>query len=81
MALNLQQFFAEVDADLVALADGRAPAGVFKCDACGVPLQETLTGHRPCNDGTHLCSDCYFEKLGKELDDHPIHTLRVIRGA
>lgn len=74
MSLTLQQFFAAVDADLAALATGQAPDGVFKCDGCGIPLQETLTGHLPCADGAHLCSDCYFEKLGEELDAHPIRT-------
>lgn len=76
MALTLQEFFEAVGKDEALLRAGRAPAGVAKCECCGVPLQESITGNR---DG--LCSDCYFEDFGEELDAHPISALRVSRGA
>ena len=49
------------------------------CYYCGVLLQETITGKR--RDGNHeVCSDCYYEKLGEAVEDHPIVSGRVRRG-
>lgn len=42
-----------------------------RCAICNVALQETLTGKRPTPTGP-ACSDCYYEKLGEELEKHPV---------
>lgn len=81
MPLTPAQFREAVARDRAALAAGRAPQGVFSCADCGVPLQETVTGNRPCGEAGHLCSDCYFDAFGEELDARPISMLRVVRGA
>ena len=49
------------------------------CSYCGVLLQETITGKRPTPDG-EACSDCYYEKLGAGIEEHPIVSGRVRRG-
>ena len=55
-----------------------------RCAECNKPLQETITGNRKIYKG-YVCSDCYFDLLGKEIDEHPIlihllyHVFRVIR--
>ena len=49
------------------------------CAACGVLLQETITGKRRTRRG-EVCSDCYYEQLGEAIDDHPIASARVRRG-
>lgn len=77
--MDYQTFLAAVAADQKAIAQGRPPAGMVTCVACDTPLQEAITGNRELGDGTHMCSDCYFEALGKELDAHPISALRVSR--
>lgn len=76
MPLSLKQFFGAVERDKELLEAGKAPKGVHTCNSCGVPLQESVTGNRP----GELCSDCYFDKFGEELDAHPIGSLRVSRG-
>ncbi|MGU3452420.1 hypothetical protein [Methylobacterium sp. 391_Methyba4] len=81
MPFTPQQFRDAVARDQMALLNGTAPQGVFACSDCGIPLQETVTGNRPCGDGKHLCSDCFYEEFGREIDAHPIATLRVLRGA
>lgn len=58
----------------------RTLPGVQLCLACKIPLQETITGNRPTADG-HVCSDCYFQLLGKEIDRLPIVMPRTARGA
>ena len=46
---------------------------------CGVLLQETITGKR--REGDHeVCSDCYYERLGQLIEEHPIVGARVHRG-
>jgi hypothetical protein len=50
-----------------------------KCEECGKPLQETLTGNRKISKG-FVCSDCYFDLLGKEIDEHPILIHRPVHG-
>lgn len=83
MALNFAQFRARVQADSNRLKDGKAPQGVDTCYQCSIPLQESITGNRAVKvDGVqkHACSDCYFEEIGKEIDDFPIFMPRVRRG-
>lgn len=50
-----------------------------KCPHCGVVLKETVTGKRRLGDAD-VCSDCYYEKLGELVEEHPITTGRVRRG-
>ena len=50
-----------------------------KCPYCGVLLQETITGKRRIGD-QEVCSDCYYERLGELIEEHPITTGRVRRG-
>ena len=49
------------------------------CCYCDVLLQETITGKRPTPNG-EACSDCYYEKLGEGVEQHPIVSGRVRRG-
>ncbi|WP_166145859.1 hypothetical protein [Methylosinus sp. RM1] len=87
MSLTIAQFKAAVAADRELLtrinkgetAEGQT-AGLETCVSCGIPLQESITGNRHCAEG-FVCSDCYFDDFGEELDRHPIATLRVVRGA
>jgi ribosome-binding protein aMBF1 (putative translation factor) len=44
-----------------------------QCAICGRPLQETVTGNRRTARG-HLCSDCYFDELGRVIEEHPVTT-------
>ena len=53
--------------------------GVQRCVKCEVPLQEAVTGNRPTDEGP-VCSDCYFQMLSAELDNHPIIMPRAARG-
>lgn len=68
--------------DLCERIEGRRSelAGIQRCASCGVPLQETITGNRPTDDG-HVCSDCYFKMLSEEVDRHPILMPGIVRGA
>ena len=72
MALKMKEFLAQYQ------AEGPRVFGVQTCAACDVPLQETQTGHRHTDDGD-LCTDCYFERLGEELDRRPIAMPRAVR--
>ena len=45
------------------------------CPDCGRLLQESVTGCRPSEHG-FLCSDCYYESLGKLIEEHPITSPR-----
>jgi hypothetical protein len=49
------------------------------CCYCQTPLQETLTGKRKAPDG-YACSDCYYDKLGEEIEQHPIASAGIRRG-
>jgi len=49
------------------------------CASCGVLLQESITGKRKTSAGD-VCSDCYYEKMGELIDQHPIVCGRVRRG-
>lgn|SRR5579862_634324 len=83
MALTFEQFQAALEADRQKLRRKEAPAGVAACAICDVPLQESITGNRVihCDETIeHVCSDCYFEKWGEEIDHHPIAMPRRTRG-
>jgi hypothetical protein len=71
-----EKFFARVNS---AAKGGslRAP-GALNCSECNTSLQEALTGCRRLGDGSHVCSDCYFE-LSSALEKFPIVTPRVRR--
>ena len=53
--------------------------GQERCAYCGVLLQETITGKRPTPEG-EACSDCYYEKIGEGIEQHPIVSGHVRRG-
>ncbi len=65
MAISLTRYLAE------AAQRDQTLELLEKCDGCGVPLQEAITGYRRI-DGRPNCSDCYFCKLSDEIDNHPI---------
>jgi len=48
------------------------------CPACHVEIQETLTGCRAIGEQFY-CSNCYFDKIGDWLDDHPLGASRSPR--
>ncbi|WCJ58052.1 hypothetical protein NXS98_09965 [Fontisphaera persica] len=50
-----------------------------RCCYCNVLLQETITGKRKTPEG-EACSDCYYEKLGAGVEQHPLICGRVGRG-
>lgn len=78
--MNIVEFRAALERDRAQLNRRVSPPGITGCASCGVPLQESLTGCRKCGD-EYVCSDCYFEQIGKELEEFPISSLRVSRGA
>ncbi|WP_216332550.1 hypothetical protein [Rhizobium sp. X9] len=78
--MNYATFLKAVAADEAKIAAGITPFGMTACEECKTPLQEAITGNRELSDGTHVCSDCYFEKMSEHLDNHPIRALRVSRG-
>lgn len=49
------------------------------CSTCCRALQESVTGNRWTSHG-YVCSDCYFEELGRVVEEHPITAPRVPRG-
>lgn len=80
MALSFAEFKAALAKDQARL-DSRQPVqGILSCTDCETPLQESVTGSRSVDDG-HLCSDCYFERFGRELDEHPVMMPRALRQA
>lgn len=80
MALTLAQFREVIRRDKAMLDKLQAPVGVEKCPHCGVPIMEATTGNRAFGE-ENVCSDCYFEKWGDEVEQHPIFTPRIVRGA
>ena len=47
---------------------------------CGEPLEPRVDGERyTIGDGVEVNSDCYFDTLGTELDNHPIGGLGIRR--
>lgn len=79
MAMTFAEFLKKRADDAAKLANGVAPQGLETCCACNVPLQESKTGCHRCGDGKHVCSRCYYEIIGRELDDHPIGAARAYR--
>jgi hypothetical protein len=77
--LNRRDFIELRERNRQLLAAGRAPGGIEPCCECGVPLQESKTGCHRCGDGKHVCSRCYYQALGRELDEHPIGAARLLR--
>jgi hypothetical protein len=49
------------------------------CGRCKQPLRETITGRRKVGY-EHVCSDCYFEEFGRELERNPIFVPRKRMG-
>ncbi|HNT09072.1 hypothetical protein [Methanoculleus sp.] len=45
--------------------------GLDTCSKCGVHLQEFLTGRKTFK-GKPYCKTCYYEEIGKILEEHPI---------
>lgn len=74
MTMNLREF-----CDTLQQRRNELP-GVQRCAECNTPLQETVTGNRFTHKG-HVCSDCYFNMLGEELDRNPLFMPRAVRGA
>ena len=50
-----------------------------RCCYCGVLIDEPITG-RECAPEGEACSDCYYDKLGEGVEQHPIVSGRVGRG-
>lgn len=65
MAQTLTQYLAES-----ALRD-KDTSGAETCTICKIPLQETITGYRPTDDGVR-CADCYFCEISEMIDQYPI---------
>lgn len=76
MALSCEDFIKAVKFDKKLLERGIAPPGVDTCDKCSVPLQSFITGREFIKDESgnelQICSDCYYDMLGDEIDKHPI---------
>jgi hypothetical protein len=77
--MNFSTFLEAVTADQTLISNGTAPTGVMICNECKTPLQEAITGNRELSSHEHVCSDCYFELVGVELDSMPIRALRINR--
>jgi hypothetical protein len=50
-----------------------------KCCSCEAVLQETITGKHKLGDGSIVCSDCYYEALGLEIEERPITSGGIVR--
>ena len=72
--MKAKELLSMTDSNLLEIAH------VEKCTKCKVPLQETITGCRKVNNG-YMCSDCYFEEMGNEIEAHPIGIPQMHRGA
>jgi hypothetical protein len=84
MALTYAQFVRALEKDRAKLKSRKAPNGITTCSVCDIPLQESITGNRVVRKNgrvRHVCSDCYFEKWGDEIEKHPIAMPRRRRGA
>jgi hypothetical protein len=42
------------------------------CVDCKIPLQSMVTGKISIPGGKYICEDCFYEEIGKEIDNHPI---------
>lgn len=65
--------------DLLEKPDLLATSASEKCCICSVSLQETLTGKRKTADG-YACSDCYYDRIGAEIEQYPIASAGIRRG-
>ena len=50
-----------------------------ECARCGAKLHESRTGMRRIGGDTCVCSSCYFEEIGKVIDEAPIGIPRMHR--
>lgn len=48
---------------------------VDKCTVCGTEIREFLTGRKEI-DGKTYCRSCYYERVGRMVEEHPIGTPR-----
>lgn len=81
MALSYAEYAEIVRSDREMIRDLKAPEGVAECAHCRVPLMESVTGNRRLGDGAHVCSDCYFDRWGNEIDERPLLTPRLTHGS
>lgn len=70
--MNYEEFKAAVARNEEMLRQGIAPPGTDACSSCGKPIQTFLTGREYLGDGSVVCSECYFDELGREVEAHPI---------
>lgn len=56
-------------------AQGGSARTAQRCNDCKVVLRESQTGIRR-SGRHHLCSNCYFLRVGKHVEEHPIHLQR-----
>ncbi len=73
MAMSAEEFLRLTPEQLLAASE------VGRCTDCGCALQETITGNRRTSSG-YVCSDCYFARMGDELDKRPIAVPCVHKG-
>ncbi|MCZ7860964.1 hypothetical protein O9X98_06060 [Agrobacterium salinitolerans] len=74
--MNIHEFEAACERDRKLLEQGIAPIGVDSCSCCSKPLQTFLTGREYLGDGSVVCTECYFDKLGAHVEEHPIGARR-----
>lgn len=48
------------------------------CTACKKPLEFETTGMQKTSEG-YMCDDCYFERLGEEVEKHPLGGHKRVR--
>lgn len=65
MALSVREFLALVK------NERHQPQRLCAC-GCGQPLEPRFWGERLTINGKEVNEDCYFDDLGKEIDDYPI---------
>jgi hypothetical protein len=53
---------------------------VDKCTICGKEIREFLTG-RKAIDGKMYCRSCYYDEVGRMVEEHPIGTPRKATAA
>lgn len=70
MLMNAQDYLLEVKAGRNPF-EQRLIEKTETCTACGVVLQEAITGYRRFADLPY-CSDDYFEQLGAIVERHPL---------
>ena len=71
MAITLRNLLK--DRSLLSVKKGQS------CFDCDVLLQETITGKHSTGRGL-VCSGCYYDELGKSIENFPIVSMRVRRG-